>query len=85
MTPSHVQPTPAERKDNGKSDELELAIQRFKNRTEAEMLADRARILAACPAPRPLPEGKTLDDVFAGILKDNMTDEEVIAALAELS
>ncbi len=66
-------------------DQLELAIRRFKSRTEAEMLADRAEIFAASPEPRPLPPGKTLEDVVAGTWPGDETDEEIDQALEDLS
>lgn len=80
----------AQRKPNNDADDetvdqLELAIQRIKNRTEAEMLADRAEILAASPEPRPLPEGKTFNDVIEGTWPGDETDEEIDAMLEELS
>jgi hypothetical protein len=68
-----------------KVDQLELAIRRFQNRTEAEMLADRAAILAASPVPRPLPEGKTFNDVIEGTWPGDETDEEITAMLEDLS
>ncbi len=71
--------------DDETVDQLELAIRRFKNRTEAEMLADRAEILAGTPEPRPLPEGKTLNDVIEGTWPGDETDEEIYELLEDLS
>jgi hypothetical protein len=61
------------------------AIARMSNRTEEEVLADRARIMAKSRKPRPLPEGKTLDDVVRGKWPGDETDEEILKALEELS
>jgi len=68
-----------------KVDQLELAIRRLRNRTEEEILATRARILAASPPPRPLPEGKTFNDVIEGTWPGDETDEEIDAILEDLS
>ena len=67
------------------TDALAEAIARLNNRTHEEIMADRARVLAASPPPRPLPEGKTLEDVISGKWPGNETDDEIAAALRELS
>ncbi|HEY2784510.1 MAG TPA: hypothetical protein VGJ05_05990 [Fimbriiglobus sp.] len=71
--------------DDDTVDPLELAIRRIKNRSEAEMLVDRAAILASCQPPRPLPEGKTLNDVIEGTWPGDETDEEIYQMLEDLS
>jgi hypothetical protein len=54
------------------------------NRTPEQIAADRARILAGSPEPRPLPPGKTLEDVIVGALRDDDSEEEILAALEEI-
>lgn len=66
-------------------DALAEAIARLNNRTHEEIMAARARVLAASPPPLPLPEGKTMNDVILGQWPGDETDEEVNAALRELS
>jgi hypothetical protein len=81
-----TEPNPAV-KDAGEEtvDQLELAIRRYQNRTEEEILATRARILAASPPPRSLPPGKTLEDVVVGMWPGDETDEEIYQMLEDLS
>ena len=69
----------------GPNDAIKLAVERLINRTPEEVLADRERILAKTPPPRPLPEGKTLNDVVEGTWPGDETDEEINKALEELS
>jgi hypothetical protein len=64
---------------------LELAVKRLTSRTEEQILADRERILATARPGRPLPEGKTLEDVVAGTWPGDETDEEIHQMLEELS
>jgi hypothetical protein len=66
-------------------DALDQAIARMRSRTPEEIAAMRDRVLAATPPPRPLPPGKTLFDVIGGQRPGDETDEEVRAALDELS
>ena len=54
------------------------------HRTPEEIREAQRRALARMHPPRELPPGKTLEDVFVGAIKDNMTDEEVARALEEL-
>jgi len=63
---------------------LEERIQAMLNRTPEQIAADRARILAGSPEPRPLPPGKTLEDVIVGALPDDDSEEEILAALEEI-
>jgi hypothetical protein len=64
---------------------LREAIERMSKRTQEEILADRASILASSPKPCPLPEGKTLDDMVRGKWPGDETDEEIREALERLS
>lgn len=66
-------------------DSLAEAIARLKNRTPEQVAADRDRLLALSPPPRPLPPGKTLEDVLAGLWPGDETDEQVHEALEKLS
>ena len=67
------------------SSPLALAIQRMNSRTPEQILADRERILANGQQPRPLPEGKTLEEVVQSLWPGDETDEEVHEALERLS
>lgn len=66
-------------------DPLAEAIARLKNRTPEQVAADRDRLLALSPPPRPLPPGKTLEDVLAGLWPGDETDEQILEALEKLS
>lgn len=66
-------------------DPLSIAIRRFLNRTPEEVLAARERILANSRPARPLPEGKTLEEVVQALWPGTETDEEVRDALERLS
>ncbi len=63
----------------------EETLARFTNRTPEQLAEARCRALASAPPPRPLPPGKTLADMVFGKLRDNHTDEEIIAILKEMS
>jgi hypothetical protein len=67
------------------NDPLAIAIARLRNRTPEQVAADRDRLLALSPPPRPLPHGKTLEDVLAGLWPGDETDEQVREALEKLS
>ena len=54
------------------------------HRTPEQIAESRRKHWEGVPPPRPLPPGKTLEDVFVGAIKDDMTDAEVIRALEEL-
>jgi len=64
---------------------LEERLAAFERRTPEELARDRERIFAASRPARPLPPGKTLEDVIVGALPDDKTEEEIGEALAELS
>lgn len=64
---------------------LVRAVAAMTNRTPEEIEAARARLFAKSRPPRPLPEGKTLQDVLSGQWPGDETDEEVYEALRKLS
>lgn len=66
-------------------DPLTEAIARLKNRTPEQVAADRDRLLALSPPPRPLPPGKTWIDMVVGQWPGDETDEQVREALEKLS
>lgn len=55
------------------------------SRTPDDIAAARARVLAASPVPRALPDGKTLADVVMGKWPGDETDEQIVSALGKLS
>ena len=57
----------------------------LKNRTDAEIEEARRRIDALSPPPRPIPEGKTLEDMVMGTWPGDETDEQIREALERLS
>ena len=59
-------------------------IAKLKNRTPEEIAEARAQSTAGFPPPRPLPPGKTLEDVFVGALPDDEDDAVIIALLEEM-
>lgn len=80
----HVEITePQEQK--AEIDPLEEAIRRWNARTPEQVQADREEVLAGSKKPRPLPPGKTLDDMVRGKWPGDETDEQIQAALEELS
>jgi hypothetical protein len=70
---------------NGSPDALTLAVQRLTERTPAEILAERQKILKSARRGRPLPQGKTLLDVVERSWPGDETDAEIRAALERLS
>jgi hypothetical protein len=54
------------------------------NRTPEQLAEARRRAEEDIIPGRPLPPGKTLEDVFVGAIQDNMTEDEVIQALKDL-
>ena len=68
-----------------KNDTLSRAILAAQSRTPEQIAKVRARILSSSPPPRPLPEGKTFCEALAGQWPGDETDEQVQAALDELS
>lgn len=55
----------------------------MKKRTPDEIAKAREQIRAGFLSPRPLPLGKTREDVFVGALPGN-DDADIIAALADM-
>ena len=78
-------PRPDEGGEDTGGNTLEHAVAAMQNRTPEQIAATRARILALTPPPRPLPPGKTLEDVIVGKWPGDETDEQIQAALDELS
>ena len=79
--------TPTEPTPPAPPPELELSegVKRIINRTPEQKLADREAAMKYVRKGRPLPPGKTLDDVMCGFWPGDETDEEVNRALEELS
>ena len=71
--------------DDANPNALADAKRRWMNRTAAEILAARERIFELTPEPRPLPLGKTLNDVIEGTWPGDETDEEIFEFLERLS
>ncbi len=59
-------------------------LTKLNNRTPEEIEAARARSTSGFPPPRPLPPGKTLEDVIVGALADDEDDAVIIAALKDM-
>jgi hypothetical protein len=78
-------PLPNTDDDDTDPDVLQKAIAKLLNRTPAEVEAARARLFKASRPPRPLPEGKTLEDILVGQWPGDETDEQVYEALRKLS
>lgn len=66
-------------------DAIQEGLEAYNRRTPAEIAAVRARLFAQSRPARPLPPGKTREDVIVGQWPGDETDEEIEAALAELS
>ena len=77
--------TPEEAVGETETESLEAAIAHMTSRTPEEIASVRERILAATPPPRELPTGKTIFDVVMGKWPGDETDEEIDAALEDLS
>jgi len=71
--------------DGGEESALDRALAAMRNRTPEQIAEMRERVLAATRPPRSLPPGKTLADVIVGKWPGNETDEQIQAALEELS
>lgn len=63
---------------------LEQQVHAWLNRTPEEVEAGRAELLASSREPRPLPPGKTLEEVVVGQVPGSETEEEIIALLKDL-
>ncbi len=66
-------------------DALTEAVNALINRTPEQKLADRAEGMKSVRKGRPLPEGKTFDDVAKGTWPGDETDEQIHEALERLS
>jgi hypothetical protein len=66
-------------------DPIAEGMARTMNRTPEEILAARERAFAASTPPRPLPPGKTLEEVVCGQWPGDETDEEIRDLLRKLS
>jgi len=63
----------------------EEALSHAMSRTAEEIAAARARLLQASPAPREIPEGKTLEDMVIGQWPGDETDEQIFEVLERIS
>ena len=66
-------------------DAIATAVARIGSRTPEQVLADRERILGLTPAPRPIPDGKTLFDVIEATWPGDETEAQTRASLEKLS
>ncbi|MBL8865617.1 MAG: hypothetical protein KF873_01700 [Gemmataceae bacterium] len=82
MTPTELMD---EKDSDGNPDALSEAVNRIINRTPEQKQADREALLKRARKGRPLPEGKTLEDVLVGQWPGDETDEQILKALDELS
>jgi len=55
------------------------------NRTPEEIMRTREAVYSLSPDPRPIPEGKTLEDMVCGKWPGDETDDEIREALERLS
>ncbi len=60
-------------------------VPRLRNRTVEQVERDAAALVSRDHKPHPLPPGKTVWDMIVGQWPGDETDEEIAAALAELS
>jgi len=67
------------------TDPLDDAVRAYLNRTPEQIAAAREAVMRTALPPRPLPPGKTLEDVVVGMWPGDETDEEIFAALERLS
>ena len=81
--PTEAPPVVAAEPEN--PDALSEAIRAWINRTPDEKQAAREEIMKTARKARPLPPGKTLDDVVCGQWPGDETDEQIYEALEELS
>jgi hypothetical protein len=84
MAPVPTVDTPAEPAPP-KPDPIAEAMARLMNRTPEEIEADREKAFAASRPPRPLPPGKTLEDVVCGQWPGDETDDEIRDLLRKIS
>ena len=67
------------------TDPADELLRAWLNRTPEQIAAAREAVMRTVIPPRPLPPGKTLDDVVCGMWPGDETDEEIFAALERLS
>ena len=84
-----VTPRPANWNEmTGEQQEAAIALQkRFyaaMHRTPEEIEESRRKFWEGVTPTRPLPEGKTLEDMFVGAIQDDRTDAEVVRLLEEI-
>ena len=84
MTPAEVIEEKAS-DDDGNTDAYEAALKRWMNRTPEQKRIDRENAMKSVRDGRPLPEGKTLEDVIVGQWPGDETDEQIREALEKLS
>ena len=80
----HVEIQQIKAEENQKSFQ-EQEIERITNRSPEELRANWEHIVSLSRPPRPLPPGKTFDDMVMGQWPGDETDEEIRLALEELS
>jgi hypothetical protein len=71
--------------DDGARNHVNDVVAAYLNRSPEEKAADKASLDAVTTPGRPLPPGKTWIDVIWGQWPGDETDEEINAALEELS
>jgi len=85
MTPTKRIGETTAKTPSGEPDALTAAVNALIGRTPEQRLADRAEVMKTARLGRPLPEGKTLDDVLRGTWPGDETDEQIFEALETLS
>ena len=65
-------------------EEWEKRVYAAMNRTPEQLAAARQLAEEHVIPGRPLPLGKTLEDVFVGAIQDDMTEEEFIRAVQDI-
>jgi len=69
----------------GEHTSLGRGLKEMLSRTPEQVREARARLFATARPARPLPPGKTLEDVIVGKWPGDETDEEIARALEDLS
>lgn len=85
MMPKNANEEPLVDTTTDDTDPLIAAVNSLANRTPEQKLADRAEAMTYLRKGRPLPEGKTLNDVVEGTWPGDETDEQIYEALEGLS
>lgn len=65
--------------------EAQPQVSRWAYRTPEQKRIDAEKALSRAWPARPLPEGKTLDDMVCGMWPGDETDEQITEALRKLS